>query len=88
MINLISNSCNLIKKIFNFKSVICLCSLWILIAGHTPQQEHELLLLDALGRRHSNNNNNNYGDPNSLMDILGNSNSFLFLIVSLSSFIK
>lgn len=73
MNNLISNS--LIKKIFNFKSVICLCSLWILTSdGHTPQQEHELLLLDALGRRNTNNNNNNYKDPNSLMDILGNSN--------------
>lgn len=78
MNSLTSNSCNLIRKIFNFKSVICLCSLWILTSdGHTPQQEHELLLLDALGRRHTNNNNNNnYGDQNSLMDILGNSNSF------------
>lgn len=74
MNSLIRNSFNLIKKIFNYKSVICLCSLWILTDGHTPQQEHELLLLDALGRRNSNNNNNNYGDPNSLIDILGNSN--------------
>lgn len=41
--------------------------------GPTLQQEQELLLLDALGRRYSNNPVNSNYSPNSIMDILGKS---------------
>lgn len=40
-------------------------------AGPTPQQEKELLLLDALDKRQSVFNG--YGTSNSLMDMLGRS---------------
>jgi hypothetical protein len=44
------------------------------MAGPTPQQEQDLMLLDALGRRQNyhNTNNNNY-ESNSIIDILGKS---------------
>jgi hypothetical protein len=42
------------------------------LAGPTPQQEQDLMLLDALGRRQTYNTNNNY-ESNSIMEILGKS---------------
>lgn len=44
-------------------------------AGPTPQQEKELLLLDALDKRQSVFNG--YGTSNSLMDMLGRSKSLI-----------
>lgn len=45
--------------------------------GPTSQQEQELLLLEALGRRYSNNPVTSNYSPNSIMDILGKSKCFI-----------
>lgn len=50
---------------FNYSCKLCAN------AGPTPQQEKELLLLDALDKRQSVFNG--YGTSNSLMDMLGRS---------------
>ena len=42
-------------------------------AEPTSQQEQELLLLDALGKRQASQSSLNYGSSNSLMDMLGRS---------------
>lgn len=44
--------------------------------GPSSQQEQELLLLEALGRRYSNNPTTSNYSPNSIMDILGKSKNF------------
>lgn len=55
----------LLILMFNFSCKLCAN------AGPTPQQEKELLLLDALDKRQSVFNG--YGTSNSLMDMLGRS---------------
>ena len=55
-------------------------SLQVVHSGPSAQQEHELLLLDALSRKQLNSNsnaisNNNY-DSNAIMDMLGRSMLF------------
>lgn len=55
----------LLILMFNYSCKLCAN------AGPTPQQEKELLLLDALDKRQSVFNG--YGTSNSLMDMLGRS---------------
>jgi len=46
---------------------------YAVLAGPTPQQEQDLMLLDALGRRQTYHNNNNNYESNSIIEILGKS---------------
>lgn len=75
----------------SIKSVIVLSLMFVSFndnhrveCGPSAQQEHELMLLDALGRKQINNNNhnnlnsisssnNNNYETNSIMDMLGRS---------------
>jgi hypothetical protein len=76
----------------SIKSVIVLSLIFVSFndnhrveCGPSAQQEHELMLLDALGRKQINNNNlnsisssnNNNYETNSIMDMLGRSKLIL-----------
>lgn len=63
---------------FAIALVLIISNVQQIICGPSPQQEHELLLLDALSRKQINNNlnaistANNY-ESNAIMDMLGRS---------------
>lgn len=65
---------------FAIALVTIVASLQVVHGGPSAQQEHELLLLDALSRKQLNSNsnaisNNNY-ESNAIMDMLGRSMLF------------